>query len=81
MRQPVRYDVEVFPENHSELPHYVPRARPEGAFVVLIPDIPEARSAVLFSSPPEPERSGEPAMELLEVLLRQRPARDPGSTG
>jgi hypothetical protein len=72
MRQPVRYEAEVFPENHAELPHYVPRSTVEGAFVVLVPEIPGAHTAVLFSSPPEPGRSGEPASELIEVQLRKR---------
>jgi hypothetical protein len=79
MRQPVRYEAEVFPEDHRELPHYVPRSKPEGAFIVLVPDIPEARTAVIFSSPPEPGRSAEPATELLEVPLRHGSTHRPGS--
>jgi len=72
LHQPIRYEAEVFPEDQRELPRFVPRADPEGAFVVLVPDLPDAESAVLFSSPPEPGRQGEPASELIQVPLRKR---------
>lgn len=78
LRHPIRYEAEVFPEDQSEQPHYVPRERVEGAFVVLVPDLPKAYVAALFGSPPEPGRAGEPATELLEVPLRPRPRQRGG---
>ncbi|HEX8368090.1 MAG TPA: hypothetical protein VF604_06085 [Pyrinomonadaceae bacterium] len=47
----IRYDREVFSQNEQESVTRVPVERPEGAFTVVIPDIAEAQSVSLFSSP------------------------------
>jgi hypothetical protein len=79
LHQPVRMEAEVFPEDHDQLPHHVPRSSPTGAFAIVVPDLPDAERAVLHSSPPQPERAHEAAAELLEVPLRgRRPPRQGG---
>jgi hypothetical protein len=45
------------------------REHPRGSLVVLIPDLPEAGSVVLFSSPLERERCHEPAREVAAFRL------------
>jgi hypothetical protein len=80
--QPIRYEVEVFPENHRDPMRYQPVNNPEGVFVVVVPDLPDAQTLVLFASPPEPAKASEPAAELLRVPLRKRERqtrkREPG---
>jgi hypothetical protein len=77
--QPVRMEAEVFPEDHDELPYYVPRSSPTGAFAIVVPDLPDAERAALYSSPPHPERANEAATKVLEVPLRgRRPPRHEG---
>ena len=72
-------EAEVFPEDHDQLPHYVSRSSPTGAFAIVVPDLPEAERAALHSSPPHPERAHEAAAEVLEVPLRgRRPPRQEG---
>src|SRR3954462_8955625 len=76
LHQPVRMEAKVFPEDHEQLPHYVPRSSPTGAFAIVVPDLPEAERAALHSSPPHPERAHEPASEVLAVPPRgPRPPR------
>jgi hypothetical protein len=70
--QPIRLEAEVFPEDHGELPHHVSRTSPRGAFVIVVPDLPEAERAALWSSPPRPERAHEAASSLIEIPLRSR---------
>jgi hypothetical protein len=78
LHQPVRMEAEVFPEHHDQLPYYVPRSSPTGAFAIVVPDLPEAERAALHSSPPHPERAHEAAAEVLEVPLRGRRPPRPG---
>lgn len=58
--------------------------KPSGTFFVLVPELPEARDVVLFSSPIVPgdaERSLQAASELARVSLRDDPDRDPSQHG
>jgi hypothetical protein len=45
----------------------------KGTFIVLVPDLPEARHIVVFSSPPGPEQTGQPAREIARFPLKQEP--------
>ena len=65
-------EAEVFPEDHDQLPYYVPRSSPTGAFAIVVPDLPNADRAALCSSPPHPDRAHEAATKVLEVPLRGR---------
>lgn len=47
IHDPIRTDLEVFPEDPSEPIRRVPAARPQGVFQVVVPDLPEGRTAVM----------------------------------
>src|SRR3954471_21188332 len=70
VHQPLRFDVEVFPEKRGDPIERRPVEDPHGTFSVLVPALPDARTVVLFSSPPAPERSAEAADQLLSAKLR-----------
>jgi hypothetical protein len=61
---PIAYDREVFSDspNHPSV-HRVPVKKPKGTFMVLVPDVPEARTVQLFSHPLDPAGRGQPARE------------------
>jgi hypothetical protein len=48
-------------------------SQPRGSFILLMPDLPEGESLVLFSSPLEPEAIAAPAQEIARFDLRQPP--------
>ena len=76
LHNPVRYMVEEhLPDGRIRA---VPGPAEAGTFDVLLPDIPEAASVALFSSPFDMERSGEPAEEIGRFPLRET---DPGKEG
>ena len=69
LHNPVRYMVEEhLPDGRIRA---VPGPPETGTFEVLLPDIPEAASVVLFSSPFDMEHSGEPAEEIGSFLLAE----------
>lgn len=75
VHQPVRFQAEVFGEKPGDRLEWRSVADPRGTFDLVVPDLPDAKTARLFSSPPEPERSSEPAVEILSVPLRGRSPR------
>jgi hypothetical protein len=70
VHNPIRFDVEIFPEDQKEPIRRRALANPRGTFDLLVPDVPEGDSVVLFSSPSEPERSTGPAHELGRFSLK-----------
>jgi hypothetical protein len=71
---PIRYDREVFsndPKNPSI--HRVPVESPKGTFVLLVPDVENARTVQLFSHPLELKEAarGLPAQELMRFTITQ----------
>jgi hypothetical protein len=78
VHQPLRFEVEIFPERRGDAITRRAVDHPRGTFSLLVPDLPDAETVVLFSSPLEPEKSGEAARELLSVELR---GGRPGSRG
>ena len=75
---PVRFEVEVFPEDPKDVPYWRRIAHPSGFFELLVPDIPQAEEVVLFSSPFDPEKSGEPAKEIARYSLKKKPREKRG---
>ena len=75
IQQPVRFEVEVFPEKLDDPIEWRPLASPEGTFALVVPDLPDARTVVLFSSPFEPGRSGEPAEDVRRASPSISPTR------
>ena|SRR5690242_9172615 len=64
VQNPIRIDAEVY-SDESDPP--IQRQRLDGVggtFDLVVPDLPEARTIALFSSPLEPETVGEAATEL-----------------
>lgn len=76
--QPVRFEDEVFNAKRGDPIERRPISDPRGTFSLLVPDLPEAESFALVSSPPDPLRSGEPALDVVHEALRsdgKRPGR------
>ncbi|MDQ6907015.1 MAG: hypothetical protein M3176_09315 [Chloroflexota bacterium] len=73
LHNPIRFDVEVFSNDPKEPIHRRPVDNPRGTFELLVPDTLEGDTVVIFSSPHDPERAAEPAVELSRVSLRQEP--------
>jgi hypothetical protein len=74
VNNPIRYDREVF-SNDAKHPSImrVPVKKPKGTFVMLVPDVAEARTVQLFSHPLEPEAAarGLAARELARFTITQ----------
>lgn len=70
IQQPVKIDREVFSNDpkHPSIQR-VPVEKPKGTFVVLVPDIPEARTVQLYSHPLNMESHGQPAREFARFDL------------
>jgi len=71
MHNPIRVEAEVFPENQSEPIRHVEIRNPRGTFDLLVPDIAEGDTVVLFSSPLKPEDSAAPTRELARFGLKE----------
>ena len=70
-QNPVRFAAE-FPTAESDRPlAWGDLDEPRGTFVLVVPDLPAAQTVLLFSSPPGPEGSGQPASELVRFDLKQ----------
>jgi len=70
VHNPIPYDREVF-SNDPKHPSVqrVPVAKPKGTFVVLVPDIQEAKAVQLFSNPFNVAGHGQPAREFARFNL------------
>ena len=80
LHNPVRVDVEVYSHDERQSITRVPVAEPRGEFEVLLPDLPEAQSLVLFGPPAEARLQAAPARELVRVgfdELRKAPPNTP----
>lgn len=66
---PIRFDAEVFSNEDRESVARHEVTTPSGAFVLLVPDTPEADSIVLFSSSVQPRAAAQPATELIRFKL------------
>ena len=72
LHQPIQYDVEIYPADPA-LP--LTRRRldePRGIFVLLAPDLEQARTLVICGSPRDPEMAHLPAAEIARFDLRQQ---------
>jgi hypothetical protein len=83
LHSPVRVDAEVFTGGETPTITRVPIAEPHGEFEVLVPDLPEAQSLMLYGPAAEAQLQALPARELLRVgfdELRKLPpeTREPG---
>ena len=73
VHNPVRFEEEVFssepnaPILRQKIDH------PHGVFELLVPDLLDARSVILFSSPLDPAESARPAEELARFQLTDKP--------
>jgi hypothetical protein len=70
MESPIRFDAEVFSAEEKESIRRQEVLKPQGAFVLLVPDAPEADSIVLFGSSSAPKTATLPARELARFKLK-----------
>ena len=70
---PIRVEAEVFPENQTEPIRRVPIRHPHGTFDLLVPDLDEGDTVVLYNSPLDPAESAAPASELVRFRLKEEP--------
>lgn len=73
VHNPIKFETTVYSKDPEVPLKEVPVEDPQGIFELVAPDINEAHTIVLFSSPLEPELAGNPASELARFVL------DPGS--
>jgi hypothetical protein len=83
LHSPVRVDAEIFTGGESPTIARAPIVEPQGEFEVLVPDLPEAQSLLLYGPAAEAQLQALPARELLRVgfdELRKLPpeTREPG---
>jgi hypothetical protein len=70
MESPIRFDAEVFSAEEKESIRRQEVPKPQGAFVLLVPDAPEADSIVLFGSSSAPKTATLSAKELARFKLK-----------
>jgi hypothetical protein len=72
LHNPISYDREVFSNDpaHPSVQR-VPVAKPKGTFVMLVPDVADARTVQLFSHPLETAAHGLAARELARLTITQ----------
>jgi hypothetical protein len=73
-QNPIRFDAEVFTGEPRESIRRQEVASPRGTFVLLVPDVPEAESIVLFGAPLAPRMisEGRAAKEVIRFPLRDK---------
>jgi hypothetical protein len=73
IHNPIKFEMTAY-SNDPEIPmKEVTVENPQGVFELLAPDMGEARTLVIFSSPMDPELTAAPASELARFVI------DPGS--
>ena len=80
LHSPIRVDAEIYSLDKGASIARVPIAVPQGEFEVLVPDLPEAQSLMLYGPSAEPQLQALPARELLRVgfdELRKLPPETP----
>jgi hypothetical protein len=70
IHNPIAYDVEAYDEERGPRRHRV--GAPAGVFSVLVPDLPEADSLVVVSSPLDPDKAAQPAEPLARIPVAGR---------
>ncbi|XES78099.1 MAG: hypothetical protein ACBZ72_04295 [Candidatus Bathyarchaeia archaeon] len=75
---PIQYDTEIFLGTANKNIVRRPILHPQGTFVLLVPDLPEAESIDLVSSPLDAKRAHEPAKKLASFALKEK--RQKGDT-
>ena len=73
LHNPIRVEAEVYPEDQSQPIRHVPIRHPRGTFDLLVPDLAEGDTVVLYSSPLEPAKSAAPAREIARFRLKEEP--------
>ena len=71
LHNPIRFEAEAFPEDQRQPIRHVPIPHPRGTFDLLVPDLAEGDTVVLFSSPLDPDKSMAPARELASFRLKE----------
>ena len=72
---PLRFAVEIRTDDPSQPLTWQKVSQPQGQFLLLLPDLDQAQTLVLFSSPPEPEGGTKPSQEIARFDLRQSRTR------
>ena len=70
-QNPIKFAVEVRSDDWERPLNWESTKDPRGSFILLMPDLREAHTLVLFGSPPEPDKETEPAKEIYRFDLSQ----------
>lgn len=73
IQNPIKFASEVRSDNPKRPLEWRKVIEPRGDFVLIVPDLPQAKTVKLFSSPLEPEGTLMPASELTHFSLKQVP--------
>jgi hypothetical protein len=73
IQNPIRVDEEIFSDEPGQTLTRRPVEQPRGQFVLLVPDIEEARALSLVGPPVEPRAVFQPAEELARFDLAEGP--------
>jgi hypothetical protein len=73
MQNPIKYAVEIRTDDPERPLMWHEVSEPKGVFVLLVPELDNAHTIVLYSSPLEPEGIGKPATEINRFGLKQGP--------
>jgi hypothetical protein len=83
LHDPLRIDTEAYPPGRGRAIERVPLAATEGRFIVLVPDLADARTFRL-TGPADPRRSGDRSTELIrldmDALRKASVSRNPAGT-
>jgi hypothetical protein len=72
IHNPIQTDLEVFPEDPSEPIRRVAAARPQGVFQVVVPDLPEGRTAVLHGQASRQQLREQPPKPMAQFRLEEK---------
>jgi hypothetical protein len=75
IQNPIRVDEEIFSDEPGNTLARRPVEQPRGQFVLLVPDIEEARALSLVGPPAEPRAGARPAEEIARFDLEEGPGQ------
>lgn len=73
LENPIRHNVEIFSQDPAQSIRQMPMENPKGTFVVLVPELPNARHLEFIGHPPHPEAHLKSTKLLARFPLKEPP--------